>query len=248
MNNCCKPLIEPCHSGECDGFNEVVQLLPQGQIWNPDRGGVYGAYIQALGHIKTELNKIICQEWNELNPCSSKRLFGYWAEFYKLPPCIEQTGDKLCEWIDLLYNQDCPIGSLGFLRKAIEFVLPNKGVEINVNLDSTATKWRSDDFNCADNNSIIITAPSKLFKYYEYKGDFPHTKIQDGVNLCRRYFIPEIECLRACIFPMGLSVGYKTKETGEFDINNIDDIEKTNRPINTMICNTKTGEENDRIC
>lgn len=243
MSNCCD-FVEPCHTKDCDGFDEVVKLLPKGQIWSPDRGGVYGAYIQALGHIKTELNQIICQEYNELNPCTSVRLFDYYAKLYKFPPCVEQTQERLCEWLDLI-NGPCPIGSQGFLRRAIEFVLQDDNFEIHFNLDQTAQTWQTDKI-CAEDNAIVITAPAKYFRYYEYDGDFVH-ELQDGVN-CRHYFIPEVECLRPCIFPIGLSVGYKTLEPGKYNINNPPESDPLPRPEHTLICNTKTGENDDYIC
>ncbi len=199
--------IEPCHNRNCDGLDEVVSLLPNGRIWHPDRGDLYGRWIHALGHVKTELNKRICQEFNELDPCKSVRLFGYWAKVYSLPECVPQTSEKLCDWIDLIYG-DCPIGSLGFYRRAIDFVAPGKGIELNVNLQGVgANCWCADSF-CADNNAIVITAPPTAF-YYDQTILDEIGEMQDGEN-CRRYFIPEIECLRRCVFPFGLSLGYKT--------------------------------------
>ncbi len=208
----CGP-IEPCHIRDCDGYDEVLALLPPGKIWNPDRGGTYGAYIRALGDIKTELNQRICQEWNELNPCTADRLLPYWASVYNLPGCALQDGQSLCEWIALLQDTDCPPGSLGFLRRAIEFVAPGAGIEIAVTYPDTGANCPCPDKPCADANPIVITSPAENYYYAIVPGDFPHES-QDGANGCRQYFIPEIECLRPCIFPFGLGVGYKTDPIG----------------------------------
>lgn len=204
-------IIEPCHDRDCDGYDEVLALLPPGRIWNPSRGGVYGNYIRALGDIKTELNKRICQEYRELNPCTADRLLAYWAGVYSLPPCVPQTAEKLCEWIALLQG-DCPIGSLGFLRRAIEFVAPGKGITIDVTYPDIGANCPCPDSPCADNNPLVVTAPPAAYFYETVDIDGP-VEWQDGEN-CRVYFIPEIECLRPCIFPFGLGVGYKTDPIG----------------------------------
>lgn len=212
MTGCCD-YVEPCHGRECDGLDEVVQLLPHGRLWNPDRDGNYGAYIKALGHIKTELNKRLCQEWNELNSCTSERLFEYWADLYKFPKCVEQTGEKLCEWLELIYG-DCPIGSQGFIRRAIEFVTPGAGITVEFNFpDFQANCWCASNIFCADKNPIVISAPPEMFRYETIAGDYPH-EVPDGADPCRKYFVPEVECLRNCVFPFGLGVGYKTNPIG----------------------------------
>lgn len=234
MNNCCISDIEPCHIDDCDGFNEVVSLLPNGPLWNPDRQSIYGQYIRALGHIKTELNRVLCS-MSDMLPCSSEWMFQHWAKVYKLPDCVEQTPEKLCEWLDILFG-DCPIGSLGFLRKVINFVNPNLVIDFELNVpDGFANGWKSDNLFCADNNILVIKTEAKNYRYYEFEGDYPHESA-DGTNACRRYFIPEVECLRPCIFPIGLSVGYKTIETGNYDINNWEFAEIGERPKSSLIC------------
>jgi hypothetical protein len=222
--------IEPCHTDECDGFDEVVRLLPRGKIWNPDRGGIYGGYISALGHIKTELNKRICQEWNEVNPCTSERLFSYWAKIYSLPACVDQTNEKLCEWIDLL-NGPCPIGSLGFIQAAVDFVAPGKGISISVNVGEPGAACCPEELQCAANRQIVVTAPPEAYFFETNAIDYPFEP-QDAVS-CRVYFIPEIECLRSCVFPFGLTLGYLTDsggETGE-EIFGVPDQNEMIRPI-----------------
>lgn len=234
MNNCCITDMEPCHTGDCDGLNEVMALLPTGPVWDPNRNSIYGQYIRALGHIKTELNRVICSI-ADMSPCSSELMFGYWAKVYKLPTCVEQTPVKLCEWLDIIFGE-CPIGSLGFLRKAINFVNPNLVIDFELNVpDGFANGWRSDDWFCAANNMLVIKTEAKNYRYFEFDGDYPHA-LADGKNMCRRYFIPEVECLRPCIFPMGLSVGYKTIEIGDYDINNWEVILRGERPQSSLIC------------
>ena len=234
MNNCCITNLEPCHTDDCDGFDEVISLLPYGPLWSPDRRSIYGQYIRALGHIKTELNQMLCA-MADMSPCSSEWMFKYWAKVYKLPDCVDQTPEKLCEWLGILFG-DCPIGSLGFIRKAINFVNPDLVFDITLNVpDGFANGWRSDDWFCADNNMLVFKTAAKNLRYFDFDGDYPH-ELADGVNACRRYFIPEVECLRPCIFPMGLSVGYKTTEIGEYDINNWEVIELSTRPPLSLIC------------
>jgi len=232
----CGP-IEPCHTSDCSGLDEVLSLLPIGRIWDPSRGGVYGAYIQALGDIKTGLNGRICQEWNELNPCTADRLLPYWASVYSLPGCAPQTAASLCDWIALLQG-DCPIGSLGFLRRAIEFVAPGKGITINVTYPDIGANCPCPDSPCAANNPLIVTAPPAAYYYEVVPGDYPH-EYQDGVNGCRSYFIPEIECLRPCIFPFGLGVGYQTNPIGPYgqDIYGVPDANELARPKWQRDCN-----------
>lgn len=209
MAECVK--VEPCLTGDCDGFDEVVSLLPSGPIWNPDRGGVYSQYIHALGDIKTELNKRICQEWAEINPCTAVRLLPYWAKVWSLPECVEQTQESLCNWIGFLQNS-CPRGSLGFLQEAIDFVAPGKGITIAVTYPDIGANCACPDKPCADDNPLIITAPPEAYAWADRNYDGP-IYMQDG-ETCREYWIPEIECLRRCIFPFGLGIGYKTTGTG----------------------------------
>lgn len=228
MDECA--IIEPCHVGDCDGLDEVIALLPPGKLWDVNRGGVYGAYMHALGDIKTELNKRICQEWLELNPCTSERLFCYWADIYSLPKCVEHTQENLCEWIELLHG-DCPIGSLGFLRSAIEFAAPGKGITVEVSYPDLGANMPCADNTCAAENALLVTAPPEAFFYDTIDVDYPREP-QDGVDGCRVYFIPEIECLRPCIFPFGLSVGYQTNPIGPAgeDIYGVPDANQAQKP------------------
>lgn len=204
----CVTVIEPCHDDDCSGLDEVTALLPNGRIWSIDRGGTYAGFVKALGHVKTDINQAICQVWNELDPCQSIALFDYWAALYKLPECVDQTQENLCLWIALLYDSSCPIGSLGFLNAAVDFVAPAAGITLTLNQDSFAGEWQGDS-PCVDSNSLVVSAPAASFFYEEVSRDYPH-EAQDGENACRTYFIPEIECLRYKVFPFGLSVGYQT--------------------------------------
>ena len=213
MSNCCKKSVEPCHTSECSGLEEVVALLPHGSIWNVSNGSTFAQYAKALGHVKTELNKRICQEFNEMNPCKSVRLFEYWARLYKLPECVDQTPEKLCEWLDIIYDRSCPIGSVGFLRKAIEFVAPDLTFQIEVNYpDGFGHCWCGDNV-CVDENPIVITVDSDDL-HYEMVGVDRPSEAQDGVDPCKTYFVPEIQCLRDTVFPYGLGVGFKTTVPG----------------------------------
>lgn len=213
MVECCPVALEPCHVELCDGLGEVVNLLPSGSLWSVERGGVYASYIRATGHIKSKLNERICQEQGELNPCTSVRLFDYWASVYSLPPCVSQDTDTLCQWIDLIYDPSCPIGSLGFYQRVIDFVAPAKGITISVNVPDIFSSELCATKPCADDNPIVITAPPACFFYDAECRDYPHEP-QDGIDSNKQYFIPEIECLRRCVLPFGLSIGYKTDPTG----------------------------------
>lgn len=215
----CAPPIEPCHVGECDGLDEVRALLPLGQLWQLDRDSVYTRYINALGDIKTEWNRRICQEWNEGNACKAVRLQSYWAEFYSFPECMPLTGEALCNWISIALDPNCRPGSLGFLQRAIDFVFPDSEpgtVVVSVNYPDFGGNSASANSLCADENAIVITAPPEFFRFELVSepiiSDYAYA--QDGVEPCRRYFIPEIDCLRKCVFPLGLSVGYKTFDGG----------------------------------
>jgi hypothetical protein len=203
----CAPL-EPCHSGECDGFNEVLALLPQGKIWRPADSSVHGRFIAALGHIKTEWNQAICQVWGEANPCTARATFGYWAGVYGFPPCAPQTNAKLCEWIALL-DGPCPIGSLGFYQAAIDFVAPGAGITISKGTLANVDGWQGSN-ECTARNALVITAPAAAYRFTTVDVDAP---FEDSD--CRIYFIPEIECLRKCVFPFGFGLGYRT--TGAID-------------------------------
>jgi hypothetical protein len=201
----CAPL-EPCHSGECDGFNEVLALLPQGKIWRPADSSVHGRFIAALGHIKTEWNQAICQVWGDANPCTARATFDYWAGVYGFPPCAPQTNAKLCEWIALL-DGPCPIGSLGFYQAAIDFVAPGAGIVITRGADKSC--WSSSQL-CPTDNALVVTAPPAAYRFYTLDIDEPY----DDPN-CRVYFIPAIECLKKCVFPFGFGVGYRTSVTDD---------------------------------
>ena len=202
-DGCCD-FVEPCHIDECDGFDEVMRLLPSGRMFQRNDDSLIARFNRALGHINTDISRCICQEWNEANPCTSKRLLPYWAQVYSLPECVEQTGERLCEWIDLLQG-DCPPGSFGFLQLAIDFVAPGKGITIErVDAPDLGTMpWRGD---C--HPALIVTAPPECF-FYDEMSDF---ELDDRRDACGRYyFIPEIECLKCCIFPMGYGVAYQTE-------------------------------------
>lgn len=215
MTDCCRVETEPCHSGDCDGYEELMALLPKGQLWRPDNGSERAKLFQAVGALKTGLNKRICQEFSELDPCNSLHELSWWADFYRFPSsCVTLTGEKLCEWIELLNDDTCKPGSQGFILRAIEFVAPSKDIQVQFNVsDFRAHCWCASNIWCPDHNPIVITAPPECYAYESIAADYPHNPL-DGVNGCRRYYIPEIECLRKCVFPFGLGVGYKTYPEG----------------------------------
>ena len=210
MNGCCD-YVEPCHDGDCDGYDEIVRLLPKGALWNPARPGVYGQIIRFLGQWKTCLNQAICQEWCESDPCKARRRFPYFADKYSFPECVDQTNEKLCEWLALISDKECPPGSIGFLKRAIEFVKP--GLTVEVNRPEMLAAACCGDAQCATDNPIIISGPPDCFacSIMCFDGIRP---AQDGANPCKRYFIPEIECIRDTIFPFGMGVGYLTNPQG----------------------------------
>lgn len=237
MTDCCT-YLEPCHNQECDGFNEVLDLLPKGILWDPTRPSTYGKYVQALGHIKTEINIAICQELVEWDPCRAKRLFSFWAEMFKLPDCVDQTPEKLCEWLGIIYDKKCPIGSIGFLRKAIDFVDQDNNIQIRSNpRDFQAPCWCPSDRVCVDNNSIVFTAPPEEYAYYVNKLDRP-SNAQDGIDPCKFYFLPAVECLRCCVLPFGLTIGYETdpRSPDGYPIYNVPEENVADRPECNVIC------------
>ena len=200
---------EPCHTGDCSGIDAVRQLLPPGRLWDLGRPSEVSSWFQAVGQVQTEVNKCICQEWNELDPCKAIRLFPYWAKLYCLPDCVEQTPEKLCEWIALQESAQCPIGSIGYYKAVIEFVAPGKGIELDVKQPGLLAGKCLLDAACAKEAVIQITAPPECYFYEEIPDPECAGYIQDGVNPCRCYFIPEIECLRWYVFPL-VSIGYMT--------------------------------------
>lgn len=213
MTDCCPATPEVCHNEPCDGIDEVAALLPTGRIWSIGRGGVYAGWMKALGCINLEMSTAICQEWAEVDPCTSSRLLPYWISVYSMPPCVDQTADNLCAWIDLITDPDCPVGSVGFYQRAIDFVLPAAGVTVEFADPSFEGVCSQIDSTCLEENFIQITAPPEVFYFEESIRDFPMDP-QDPNNPCRCYFIPEIECLRYGVFPIGLSLGYQTDPRG----------------------------------
>lgn len=239
----CYTVVEPCHTADCDGLDEVRALLPPGQLWQLDRDSVYTRYIRALGDIKTEWNRRICAEWNESNPCKAVRLQSYWADLYGFPECVPLTGAALCAWISIALDPNCRPGSLGFLQRAIDFVFPDYDagtVTVSVNYPDFGGNTASANSLCADENALVITAPPEFYRFELVNdpviSDYAHA--QDGVEPCRRYFIPEIDCLRKCVFPLGLSVGYKTVDGGpdNVDIFGVSDLARAVRNPPFIVC------------
>lgn len=237
MADLCCDFIEPCHASECAGVEEVQALLPNGRIWDISRNSTSSRYFRAVAHIKSSLNMLLCQQYEELEPCKSVRLFDYYTKLYSLPPCAPQTQESLCEWIGIIYDKDCPIGSLGFYQKVIDFISPNNEITLTLNLpDIFSHEWRSHTLK-ADEAHLIVTAPPNSYNWFSgpiiegYSG-------QDGQNPDRKYFIPEIECLKRCIFPFGLSIGYKTDPSGPNgeDISGVGDERAMNNIYNVPQC------------
>ena len=203
-----KPL-EPCHSDPCDGVEEIVKLLPQGDLWDVSKDTNLGAHFRALGDIKSYLNEIICQEWNEIDPCKSRRLFSYWADRLGYPACLPQCSEFLCDWIDLTNDPDCPVGSFGFLRRLIELVAP----DVTVTFTNHFQDGKCEEQNCICGAGIVLEASPNLFYYDTIDIDYPMDAL-DGKNVCRSYFIPEINCIRGMFFPIGKRVAYATNPRG----------------------------------
>lgn len=195
---------EPCHDQPCDGVDEVQRLLPPGNIWDLSNGTQTAASFLALGDIKSAVNLAICQEWLENDPCQSVRLFDVWASIYSFPKeCADQ--DRLCDWVEIMEDQECPIGSIAFYRRVIEFVAPDKEITLDVNQPGLlAGQCQVDDPANPSRNVLCITAPADCFEW-----EASDSTAQDGTN-DRCYYIPEIECLRYYVFPFA-SLGYKTK-------------------------------------
>ena len=118
QGECCE-IIEGCHADDCSGFDEVSKLLPSGRLWDINRNSFVGKYFRALGYIKTRFSQLLCNEWDIVDPCKDTRLLPYHAAQYNLPKCVEQSGAMLCEWIKLISDPACPVGSIGFYKKAI---------------------------------------------------------------------------------------------------------------------------------
>ena len=196
---------EPCHTGDCSGTDEVQRLLPPGRLWNLGNNALLSRSFQALGNVKTCINQAICQELAERDPCKAQRLADYWAGIYFFPiECADIS--RLCEWVELVENPDCPIGSLAFYRAAVEFLASGKGITLSFNQPGLlAGKCLRDDLAQPQNNVICVSAPADCYQW-----DDSDLSVQDGENE-RCYFIPEIECLRYHVFPF-ISLGYKTDE------------------------------------
>ena len=215
MPNCGN--IEICHTEDCSGFDEVQSLLPKGRLWDITRNAQSSRLFRALGDIKTQLNRLICAEWDEIDPCKSNRLLPYHSEVYGLPKCVDQTAENLCKWITLITDETCPIGSVGFYQNAIDFVAPDKGISLSINTpENGKISWQSSS-NLSCENVFVITAPSDVFRYETVGVDSCDNRSpkrcsvpQDGFCPERYYHIPEIECLRKSVFPFGVSLGYRT--------------------------------------
>lgn len=201
MSDC--ETVEPCATGECDAVDEVQRLLPSGPMWDMGRGGNIAASFLALAAVKSCLNDAICQEQRENNPCTTDRLFDVWANIYSFPiECVER--ERFCDWVDIMDDRDCPVGSIAFYERVIEFVAPGKGITLEVRQPGLlAGNCQVDDPANPENNVFCISAPADCFAWEASDSD-----VQDGENE-RCYFIPEIECLRYYIFPFA-SLGYKT--------------------------------------
>lgn len=209
MADTLKPL-ERCHSDDCDGLNEVVKLLPSGGLWDISRDTSLSRHMKALGHAKSCINQRICQEFNESDPCKSVRLFDYWANRFGLPSCFPRTQEALCDWIDLINDDSCPVGSVGFLRKAVSLAIPEATFSHNLDCPSFGC------MPCCDTTSqapFVISAPPELF-YYEELCCYKSVPPQDGVNANRFYFIPELDCLKHEVFPVGFAVSAVTNPQG----------------------------------
>lgn len=169
----------------------------------------------------------------------------FYLEVYALPPCVEQTAEKLAEWIEIVSDPSCPIGTVGFLKKAVEFVAPEKIIQITINKPTIfGLNWETSS-PVADENFMVVRAKPEFF-FYELFGDTECVEqniqageiLQDGINDDRRYFIPEIECLRACVFPFGMSLGYKTinDPVSEFDIADVPLANQANKAMSIRRC------------
>lgn len=212
MTSCCD-FIEPCHADECSGLDEVAALLPSGRLWKIDDDRLMSRYFKAIGHVKSDFNALLCQLWAENNPCTADRMFDYWAQVYAFPSCVEQTNEKLCEWIELV-DFGCPKGSLGFLKQAVEFVAPGKNIQIELSFPDLGECCPKADECDPEKNQLLITAPPECFYFDDRQGeDIDDFAGDDGCS-GGVYFIPEIECLRCTVFPFGVSVGVQTNPTG----------------------------------
>lgn len=202
MSEC--EIVEPCATAPCDAVEEVQRLLPRGRMWELGRGGPVANSFLALAEVKACVNAAICQEQKEGNPCESDRLFDVWAKIYSFPiECVDRS--RFCDWIDIMEDRDCPVGSIAFYQRVIDFVAPNKDLKLFVHQQGLLAGTCTVDFPGTPRRNILcIQAPRDCF-FYEEGGD----ALQDGENE-RCYFIPEIECLRYYIFPF-VSLGYKTK-------------------------------------
>lgn len=205
-------LTEVCRPDACTGSREVDALTRGlGPLFRRSRGGVIGGMLQAIAEWKTCLVRALCREFAEGDPCTATRLLPVYANLYAFPSCVALTGDAMCRWIALVGDRTCPPGSPGFLKKAIAFAAPGKDIALTRRpLDGPPL---ADNEQCPEENAFLFTAPAECFAFWTVARDYPFDPL-DGVNPCRRYVIPEIECLRTTIFPHGASVGYRTDPPG----------------------------------
>ena len=202
---------EGCHDGPCDGHEEVARLMRgMGPLFEGRKDGVVGGLVNAFGQWKSKINGAMCQEWREGDPCLAHRLLPVHARRWAFPACADLTSENLCKWIDLV--RSCPPGSRGFIAAAIEFVLPGKNITLDWQVIDGKAYWQASDRRACE-NCLIVNAPPDCFAFVEECRDLLG-HVQDGANPERRYFIPEIECLRRAAFPIGLSVGYRTDPQG----------------------------------
>lgn len=200
----CCDITECCRADDCSGVDLIQSLLPNGPLWNMNAQTEHAAYWRATAEVFTELNKALCQEFAETNPCTSSRLLTMWAQVYCFPDCVELTTQRLCEFLALIFDPECPIGTIGFYKKVLAWVMCATDetcgpVILEVNQRGAhAAEWRA-DFESANENTFVVIAPPSCYMY-------------DKVKDC--YFIPQVECLRRYVFPMGITLGYQTDPVG----------------------------------
>lgn len=200
---CCYKRREPCPSDGCINYDLVQSLYPSGILWRVR--GVLGRFMEWQAMLFNDLMMMICQEEKEVIPCESQRLLPEWARLYGYPECVELTKERLCEWLGIINDPSCPIGSIGFYNRIFEFVDLSATVEYpNVGKGSPCCGKR----DCPCQSDIVIVAdPSEYF--YVTRSDGLLKPIQDLENPCNEYFIPAIECLR-CWISHEYSLGYAT--------------------------------------
>lgn len=200
----CAGLTEDCHDQPCDGHNEVSALIRGlGPIFE-GRRGVIGQILAAMGAWKTCLNIALCREFCEDDPCKTVRHFARHARLWRFPSCVPQDNGTLCAWIALQTDPSCPPGTVGWLRKVIDFVMPDKSVSVEITPPKEISNCAADSAVAAE-NAIIITAPPECFK----------SALEAAGDRCRlRYFIPEIDCIRSSVLPFGVGIGLRTDPPG----------------------------------